>query len=123
MQRAQKSLPQDVSKSIEAMFSGAGKKEGFFESIEAMNVFAGTRFEQETADSSKSVEPTPVFESTDSEKVITLAPGTIREGAYTGSSGTSQKEVPYLAFPSDSSQGCKSYLQSGLPSWQSYWSV
>ena len=65
------------------------------------------------------------FESTDSEKVITLAPGTIREGAYTGSSGTSQKEVSYLAFPSDSSQSCKSYLQSDLPmaSWQSHWSL
>ena len=111
VQRAQKSLPQDVSKSIEAMFSGAGRKEGFFESVTfagvpAMNVFAGTSFERETADSSKSVEPTPLLESTDSEKAITLASGTIREGAYTGSS-----------------QGCKSYLQSDLPSWQSYWSM
>ena len=79
VQLAQKSLPQDVSKSIEAMFSGAGKKlkEGFFESVEAMTVFAGTSFEQEAADSSKSIEPIPVFEGTDSEKVITLASGTI----------------------------------------------
>ena len=106
VQRAQKRLPQDVSKSIEAMFSGAGRKEGFFDSVEAINVFAGTSFERETADSSKSVEPTPLLESTDSEKAITLASGTIREGAYTGSS-----------------QGCKSYLQSDLPSWQSYWSM
>ena len=82
VQRAQKSLPQNVSKSIEAMFSGAGRKEGFFESVTfagvpARNVFAGTSVERETADSSKSVEPTPVFESTGSEKVLTLAPGTI----------------------------------------------
>ena len=78
-----KEFTQDVSKGIKATFSGAGEKEGFFESVKAMT---GTSFEQETADSSKSVEPTPVFESTDSEKVTTLAPGTIQEGAYTGSS-------------------------------------
>ena len=91
--RAQKSLPWDVSKSIEALFSGDGKKEGFFESFEAMTVFAGASFKREAVDSSKSVEPIPVFEGTDSEKIIT--------------------------FPSSSSQSCKSCSQSDLPSWQS----
>ena len=91
MQRKQKSLPQDVSKSFEAMFSGAGKKEGFFESVEAMTVFAGTSFEREAADSSKSVEPIPVFEGTDPEEII--------------------------PFPSSSSQSCKSCSQNDLPSW------
>ena len=67
VQRAQKSLPRDVAKSIEVMFSSAGRKEGFFESV----TFAG-------------VPAMNVFESTVSEEVITLAPGTIREGAYTG---------------------------------------
>ena len=52
VQRAQKSLPRDVSKSIEAMFSSAGRKKGFSESI--------------TASVSK------VFENTVPEKVITL---------------------------------------------------
>ena len=60
VQRAQKSLPRDVSKSIEAMFSSAGRKEGFFESV----TFAG-------------VPARNVFESTVSENVITLPPGTI----------------------------------------------
>ena len=115
VKHAQKSLPHDVFESIQAMFSGAGEKEDVFKSVEAMHVFAGTSFEREGADSSKSVEPMPVFsganrvvidsrEGTDSANVITLASGTIREGADTGSSDTSQKEVPLLAIPSNSSQ-------------------
>ena len=51
---AQKSLPTDVSKSIEAMFSSAGRKKGFLNSL--------------TASVSK------VFENTVPEKVITLPP-------------------------------------------------
>ena len=101
VKHAQKSLPQDVFESIQAMFSD--EKEDFFESVdffesaEAMPVFAGTSFEREGADSSN---------------VITLASGTIRgganngsrEGADNGSSGAKRKYVPFLVFPSNSSQ-------------------
>ena len=96
-------LPQDAFESIQAMFSGAGEKEDVFDSAEAMPVFARTSFEQEGADSSKSVEPMPVSysanrvvidsrEGTDSADVITIASGTIREGADNCSSGA-KKEV------------------------------
>ena len=51
---AQKSLPTDVSKSIEAMFSSAGRKKGFLDSL--------------TASVRK------VFDYNVSEKVITLPP-------------------------------------------------
>jgi hypothetical protein len=89
--------------------------EDVFESVEAIPVFAGTSFEREATDSLKRVEPMPVFsganrvvidsrEGTDSANVITLASGTVREGADTDSYGTSQKGVPFLAFPSNSSQ-------------------
>ena len=81
VKHAQKSLPQDASKSIEAMFSGAGEKEDAFGSAEAMPVFAETSFEREATDPS-------------SANVVTFASGAIREGADTGSSGTSQKGIP-----------------------------
>ena len=94
VKRAQKSLPQDVFESIQAMFSD--EKEDFlesvdfFESVEAMPVFAGTIFEREGADSSNG---------------MTLASGTIREGddngsregADNGSSGAKRKYVPVVA--------------------------
>ena len=66
VKHTQKSLPQDAFDRIKAMFSD--KKENFservdfFESVEAMPVFAGTSLEREGADSSN---------------VITLASGTI----------------------------------------------
>ena len=44
-----------------------------------------------------------VFESTVSEKVITLPPGS-QEGTGHGSSGAKQKYVPLMASPSSSSQ-------------------
>ena len=65
-----KGLPQDVVESIQAMFSD--EKEDFFESvdffesIEAIPVFAGTSFERERANS---------------PNVITLASGTIHGGS------------------------------------------
>ena len=55
-------------------------------------LFAGTSFEREGADSSKSVEP------------ITLPSGTIQEGADNGSSGAKRRYVPFSAFPSNSPQ-------------------
>ena len=58
-------LPTDVSKSIEAMFSSAGRKKGFSESIAAS--------------------VSKVFENTVPEKVITLPPSS-REGADNDSS-------------------------------------
>ena len=100
VKQAQKSLPHDVFASIEAMFSGAGRKDDVFESIEAMPMFSGVS-----------------REDADASNVITLASGAIREGAdKADSSGTSQKgavkpittpAVPFLAFPSDSSQSFK----------------
>ena len=85
---AQKSLPRDVSKSIEAMFSSAGKEKGLFESA----TYAG-------------VPARKVFESTVTctEKVITLPPSS-REGADNGSSGAKRKCVPPVASPSGFSQ-------------------
>ena len=88
------------------------------------------KLRREGTDSSKSAEPIPVFsgtnrvvidsrEGTDSANVITLASGAILEGADTDPSGTSQKGVSFLGFPSDSSQSSKTCLQRELPSWQS----
>ena len=103
VKHAQKSLPRVAFESIQAMFSD--EKEEFFESVdffesaEAMPVFAGTSFEREGADSSNI-------------NVITLASGTIREGANSGSregagngpSGAKRKYVPAVASSSNSSQ-------------------
>ena len=50
---------------------------------------------------------------------LPMASGAIREGADTDSSGTSQTGVPFLAFPSSSSQSSKPCSQRDLPSWQS----
>ena len=69
----------------------------FFESAEAMPVFAGTSFEREGADSSN---------------VRTLVSGAIREGANNGSregadngsSGANRKYVPVVASSPNSSQ-------------------
>ena len=71
----------------------------FFESIEAMPVFAGTSFEQEGANS---------------PNVITLASGTIREGAGKGSSGAKRKYVPVAASSSNTSQMLEKYKLSDL---------
>ena len=102
VKQAQKSLPHDVFASIAAMFSGAGRKDDVFESIEAMPMFSGA---------------SP--EGADSSNVTTLASGDMQEFEGAGkadSSGTSQKgaakpittpAVPFLAFPSDSSQSFK----------------
>ena len=83
---AQKSLPRDVSKSIEAMFSSTGRKKGFLESI----TYAG-------------VSARKVFENTVTEKLITLPPSS-REGADNESSGAKRKCVLPVASPSRSSQ-------------------
>ena len=83
---AQKSLPRDVSKSIEAMFSSTGRKKGFLESI----TYAG-------------VSARKVFENTVTEKVITLPPSS-REGDDNESSRAKQKCVLPVASPSSFSQ-------------------
>ena len=82
---AQKSLPTDVSKSIEAMFSSAGRKKGFLVSL--------------TASVSK------VFENTVSEKVITLPPIS-REGADNDSSQESAENESSGAMPLWHPQKC-----------------
>ena len=93
VQRAQKSLPRDVAKSIETMFSGADRKKWFFEST----TYAG-------------VPARKVFESTVTtvpKKVVTLPPSS-QEGADSdnGSSGAKRKCVPLVASASSSSQVC-----------------
>ena len=101
VKHTQKGLPQDVFESIQAMFSD--EKEDFFESvdffesIEAMPVFAGTSFDREGANS---------------PNVITLASGTIREGADKGSSGAKRKYVPVVASSSNTSQMLEKYKLS-----------
>ena len=132
VKNVQNELPQDVFKSTEATFSGAGAKEDAFElSRQPMIDLANKhKLKREANDSSESVESMPVFsganrvvidsrEGTGSANGVTLASGTIREGADTDSSGTSQKGVPFLAFPSNSSQSFKPCSQSDLPSYQS----
>ena len=94
VKHTQKGLPQDVFESIQAMFSD--EKEDFFESVDFFEsieaiipVFAGTSFEREGANS---------------PNVITLASGTIREGADKGSSGAKRKYVPVVASSPGNSQ-------------------
>ena len=72
MKNIQKELPQDVFESIEAMFSGAGAKEDVFElsrqpMIDLVNKH---KLRREANDSSKRVEPMPVFSGATCSRVV-----------------------------------------------------
>ena len=102
MKHEQKSLPQDVFESIEAVFFGAGAREDVVESVEAMPEVAGTSFQRE---------------GTDSANVITLASGAIREGADTGSSQSFEfPSSPQLETPPSLSPSELAYILETPPS-------